>query len=222
MDTSTLSTERPVHLFLDFANLACGARTAAARAGDDAWRVRLHARSLHRLMAAGRPVASATLVVNAGVPDAVLAHWAHMFTIVKVESGRDSGLDQAADEILQNRIFLTLLRPEPPAVLVVATGDGAGWRRDIGFVPTLIAARRRGFGVEVLAWRDQLHPRLRELGQRAGVVVALDPYYGRITFLEGLRGSLPVLLHHRPTADPRPWRTDELADLGVPREDDAA
>ncbi len=222
MNPQNVSPEPPVHLFLDFSNVTCGARANAAREGDDAGRARLHAENLFRLMAAARPVASATLVANAGVPEAVLAHWRRRFTIVTAESGTVSGLDQAADEKLQNRIFLSLDRPEPPAIIVVATGDGAGWRREIGFVPTLIAARRHGFGVEVLSYMDQINPRLRALGDRMGVVVWLDEYYGRITFLEGLRGALPLLLHHRRTAAPRPWQPDELSDLDQPDMGEAA
>lgn len=220
MITQSITPEPPVHLFLDFSNITFGARTAAVRSGDEASRVRLHTENLYRLMAAGRPVASATMVANSGVPEAVLAHWRRFFTIVTAESGRDSGLDQAADEMLQNRIFLQLLRPEPPAIIVVATGDGAGWQRGIGFVPTLIVARRRGFGIEILTFRDQSNPRLLALGNRMGVVVLLDPYYGRITFLQGLRGALPVLLHHRPTAAPRPWEPGELSEQ--PETGDAA
>lgn len=220
--STTVVTEPRVHLFLDLSNITCGARSAASQAGDDAGQVRLHAQNLHRLMAAGRPVASATLIANAGIPETVLAHWRQLFTVVKVESGRESGLDQAADEVLQNRMFLLLLRPEPPSVIVVATGDGAGWRRRIGFVPTLIAARRRGFGVEVLTFRQQTNPRLRALAERMGVVVWLDSYYGRITFLEGLRGALPVFLHRRPTTEPRAWDPAELADLEMPETGGAA
>jgi hypothetical protein len=213
MNDLAATPEPPVHLYLDFSNVTCGARDVGARRGDEANRVRLHARNLYRLMAAGRPVASATLVANAGVSPAVLAHWRALFTVVTTESGAGSGLDQAADEILQNRLMLQLFRPDPIGVIVVGTGDGAGWRRDIGFEPTLVAARRFGYGVEVLAFQNQIHPRLRALASRAGAFIDLDRYYGRITFLEGLRTALPVFLHHRPTASSRPWQAGELDDL---------
>jgi hypothetical protein len=222
MDTQIATPERPVHLFLDFSNITCGARAAAVRAGDDPSRVRLHAESLFRLMAAGRPVASATLVANAGVGEAVLAHYRPDFEVITVESGRDTGRDQAADEILQNRQFLAISRPEPPGVIVVATGDGAGWHRGVGFVPTLTVARRHGYGVEVLSFSDQLHPRLRAFAECTGVVIDLDRYYGQITFLEGLRSPLPLLLHHRPTAEPHPWRPGELNRLVTAWSGDAA
>lgn len=184
----------------------------------------MSARNLYRLMADGRAVASAILVANAGVSEAVLAHWRPFFTVLKAESGTASGLDQAADEMLQNRLLLMLLRPGPAAVVVVATGDGAGgsWNRGIGFVPTLIAARRRGFGVEVLAFPTQIHPRLRALGERAGAFVDLDRCYEQITFLEGLRGALPVLLTRRPATVPRPWQPGELDGLEAPDQHTAA
>jgi hypothetical protein len=204
MQTQNDSPDSPVHLFVDLANVVGGARCAAELIGEDPRAVRVDASALFRLMAAGRPVASAILVVNSGVPESVLGHWRPLFQVLKVESGVDSGLDQAADEILQNRMFLAFMQPGPVGTIVVATGDGAGWRRGIGFIPTLTAARRVGFGVEVLSFRDNLNPQLRAIAEDEGVLVELDPYYDGLTFIEGFRWRREMRLHHRPTSAPDP------------------
>lgn len=89
-------------------------------------------------------------------------------------------------------------------------GDGAGWRDNRGFIPTLIAARRQGFGVEVVSFAASLNPALRHLAEAAGMLVELDDYYFAVTFLEGLRRPEPILLHHRAVAHPSPWQTDDV------------
>jgi hypothetical protein len=202
------AAEPAVHLFVDLSNVFLGARQTAAASHEYAPALRLSAKHLHRVMAAGRPVASATLVANAMVPEAALRHFRPWFRVILAETGRQTGTEQAADQLLQNAIFIELLQPVEPGVIVLATGDGAGWRDGRGFIPTLIAARRRGFGVEVVSFAASLNPALRDLAEAVGMLVELDDYYFAVTFLEGLRWPEPILLRHRATARPRPWRTD--------------
>ena len=202
-----------VHLYVDLANIWSGARDVAERIGESTGSVRLYAENLRSVMAAGREVATTTLVANVGVPEAVRRHFERCFRVSTVEFGASSGGEQAADEVLQNRLLLNLLIWEP-GVVVVATGDGAGWARGIGFAPTLIGARRCGFGIEVLAFRVNLNPKLRFLAENSGVLVELDAHYRSITFLEGLRSPEGVNLRHRPTAEAHPWTTEEAAAIG--------
>ena len=202
---ATPAAEPPVHLFVDLSNVFLGARETAAAFHEYGAALRLSAEHLHRVMAAGRPVASATLVANALVPEAALRRFRPWFRIIRAETGRQTGTEQAADQLLQNAIFLELLQPVEPGVIVLATGDGAGWRDGRGFIPTLIAARRLGFGVEVVAFAASLNPALRDLAESVGMLVELDDYYYAVTFLEGLRWPEFILLRHRATAQPRPW-----------------
>ena len=204
----TAAVDPPVHLFVDLSNVFLGARQLAAAFHEYPPALRLSAEHLHRVMSAGRPVASATLVANALVPEAALRHFRPWFRIIRAETGRQTGTEQAADQLLQNAIFLELLQPSEPGVIVLATGDGAGWRDGRGFIPTLIAARRRGFAVEVVSFAASLNPALRDLAEAAGVLVELDDYYFAVTFMEGLRRPEPILLRHGATASPCPWRTD--------------
>lgn len=89
-----------------------------------------------------------------------------------------------------------------PAVMVLATGDGAGWQQDRWFVPALRAARSKGWGVEVAAWADSLNPELATCVRAAGgTCVSLDDYYFGVSGVHRLRSATPVSLRGRATAD---------------------
>jgi hypothetical protein len=164
-------------------------------------------------MAAGREVASATLVANAHVPDEALRHFRRFFQVEQVEVGRWSGTEQAADETLQNRLLPRALRPETAGTIVLATGDGAGWRAGLGFCPSLVVARRRGLGIEVLAFSPSLNPGLRRLAEATGIVVDLDRQYHAITFIEaGRPAGLPQT---RAVSAARAWTSAEQAQVSA-------
>jgi hypothetical protein len=222
-----MAEDEGVRLFVDYSNIWFGARGAAELRGEPIDGVRLCAERLYGLMAAGRRVASATLVVNSAVPESVCRHLRRSrFDLVVVENGASSGTEQGADEKLQNDLLLGLFAWRP-GVVVLATGDGAGWRRGVGFIPTILAARRCGFGVEVLAFRSTLNTTLRAVAETVGTVIELDDRYREITFLEGwLRALEPVDLGQRPTTTPHPWTFGESAAvlriLGTPERGRAA
>jgi hypothetical protein len=207
--------QETAYLFVDLSNLWYGLRADAVRHGDPEWAVRIHAGNLRRILAAGRAVGEAILVANREIPAPVLDHFRACFEVELVEAGRITGAEQAGDELLQNAIYRALFHAPRPGTVVLATGDGAGWQDGRGFGATLRAARQRGFGVEVVSFEGQLNRRLRDLVERDGVVVTLDPYYDAIAFLEGLRPARVPSLLHRATALPKPWATaDALAHVG--------
>jgi hypothetical protein len=160
-------------------------------------------------LAGGRQVGDAVLVANREIPPPVLDHFRTNFRVELVEAGCVTGTEQAGDEMLQNAIYRTIFRAAAPGTIVVATGDGAGWREGRGFCETLRAARQRDFGVEIVSFEGSLNRRLRALAQEVGAVVALDPFYDSITFLEGLRAAGSLSLAHRQTAVPRAWSAQE-------------
>ena len=198
-------------LFVDFSNLWYAVRAEATRRGDAESAIRIHAGHLQRMMAAGRPIADSVLVANSEVPEAVLTHFRPFFRVVLVEAGRVTGTEQAGDEMLQNAMYSRILSIPAPGTVVLASGDGAGWREGRGFCATLLGARRLGFGVEVLAFQASLNRTLRTLGDVVGATIYLDSYYRSITFLEGLRAAQPPSLIRRPSAGPRPWSAIEHA-----------
>ncbi len=203
------AAEEVAHLFVDFSNVWYASRAEAARRGDHEQAVRIHAGHLHRVLAGGRQVGDSVLVANREISQPVLDHFRSGFRVELVEAGCVTGTEQAGDEMLQNAIYRTIFRATTPGTIVLATGDGAGWREGRGFCETLRAARQRDFGVEIASFEGSLNGRLRALAQEFGAVVALDPFYDSITFLEGLRVARSPSLAHRPTAVPRAWSAQE-------------
>ena len=196
--------EASAHVFVDLSNLWYGARAAAERHHEPVHAVRLQADPLARVLAGGRPQGSAVIVANDDVPAGVTAHFARGGTVIRRESGKNSGQEQANDETLQVRMYETLFS-HAPAVLVLATGDAAGWRQRRGFLPALDAARRLGWAVEAVAWGETANGELRSWVERVGgAFVDLDPFYYSVTFLEDERRVQPVLLRGRPFARVEP------------------
>lgn len=191
----------PVHLFVDWSNLWYAMREEARRRGDPELSVRVHIAHLRDVLAGGRDVETAVLVANRAIPGPVIDHLRAAFTVEFVEPGRISGREQAGDELLQNALYRTILRRSGASgTVVLATGDGAGWREGRGFCEALAAAARTGHAVEVAAFTCSLNEHLAELARHLGAMVPLDPFYDAITFLEGRRTARVPNLAHRPFA----------------------
>ena len=186
-------------LFVDWSNIYIGRREAAVRCGEDPLAVRVSATRLASLMAFGRPLAERIAVVNAATtPDHALRRIAEGFRVIDAWPAAD-GFEQTNDALLRERMWEALETLEP-GVMAIASGDGNGWDLGEGFSRPLLAARRRGWTLEVHSWRESLHRRLestvRELG---GAVILLDDYYEQITFVEGGRMLRHLNLTHRPS-----------------------
>jgi hypothetical protein len=205
-----VQNEGVAHLFVDFSNLWYALRAESARRGDPEWAARFHAANLRLALAAARPVGQAVMVANRAVPEPVLARFRPHFGLELVEAGRESGREQAGDELLQNAIYRTIVGDPRPATIVIATGDGAGWREGRGFCAVAEAAHRFGFGLEIASFSGALNGHLGELARRLGVIVELDRFYESVAFLEGLRSARVPSLVHRPAA----VRSGLPADLG--------
>lgn len=194
------SPDIPVAIFLDLSNIWVGLRRAAEARGEE-YRVRLDHQQLLRLLAAARPVIRALAVADAELPISVQgALGAAGWEVLLRERGRLTGSEQANDETLQVRMYEAIHSREP-AVMVLATGDGAGSHENRGFVTILRAARAHGWGVEVAAWADSLNPDLETyVGAAGGACIELDDYFYGIAAAP-LRRASSVSLTHRATAD---------------------
>jgi hypothetical protein len=189
-----------VFAFLDLSNIYYGRAAAAERAGEDSRFTRLSAENLATLLRAGRGRYSQVTVANADVPVAVTTHFEPFGEVIRRESGRLTGTEQANDETLQVRMY-EALHGQPRSVMVLATGDGAGWRDRRGFIPALDAARQHRWGIEVVTWSDSANRYLMEwVGKVGGAVVDLDYHYYSVTFEEGGRRVQHVNLTRRPTS----------------------
>ncbi len=94
---------------------------------------------------------------------------------------------------LQQRMMENALRYfDTPGVAVLLTGGGAGYSEGHGFHTTLKLLHDRGWGIEVLSWRDSCKRQMREWAETNGVFISLDDYYDAITFREPSRPGYPL------------------------------
>lgn len=198
------------HIFVDLSNLWYGARAEGDRRDEDQYRVRLMAARLIQVLAGGRQVQSAWIVANDDVPETVTTHFDQVGAVIRRESGKNSGQEQANDETLQVRMYETMFG-NAPAVMVLGTGDGAGWRQRRGFLPAIDSAKRLGWAVEGVAWSATANQAMvRWFEQVGGAFVDLDDYYYSISFIERGRMVQPLSLTHRPFAKVDPQMVVEL------------
>lgn len=74
-----------------------------------------------------------------------------------------------------------------PGVVVLLTGDGAGYVTGRGFHSTLERMHNRGWAIEVLSWAHSCNRGMRRWAEDNGTFIALDDYYDAITFREPSR-----------------------------------
>ena len=200
-----------VFIYWDNSNLFIGARALASEnEGADAYyRVRLQFQKLLRLAHADRPVARAYAVGS--VPPELRAVWNSLEgTGVEVdlfERGEFSGREQAVDHALQTRMLRDAIDNNGnPGVVVLLTGDGAGFYDGVGFHADIERMHHRGWQVEVLSWERSCNRRMRKWVEENGRFVSLDDYYESITFLTDVapggllampRYDTPLDLSHR-------------------------
>ena len=92
------------------------------------------------------------------------------------------------DRLLQLRMLEDALDYNgDPGIVVLLTGDGAGYLEGAGFHSTLERMHMRGWRVEILSWAHSCNQRMRRWAEENGVFVPLDDFYGAITFVEPSR-----------------------------------
>ena len=97
----------------------------------------------------------------------------------------DLGEQEIPDRLLQLEMLQDAMDHNgDPGIVVLLTGDGAGYLEDSGFHSTLERMHRRGWRVEILSWAHSCNRRMKEWAEQNGVFVALDDFYDSITFLE--------------------------------------
>lgn len=197
-----------VFLFVDNSNIFISAKDAAfrreGRAAKDS--VRIQFDNLLELALAGR--AMANVFVVGSIPPEQRAVWDRLTEATGVvpelyERGQFSGGEQGLDQCLQVHMLRAISDNPEPQVVVLMTGDGAGYDDGVGFHADMARMQAAGWGIEVLSWDNSCRRTLREWASQNGEFVKLDDHYESITFLEGARRSVPVDLSGRPTASPR-------------------
>ena len=201
-----------VFIYWDNSNLFISAQQVAVeREGERARsRLRVHFRNLLELAHAGREIEHAIAVGS--VPPELRHVWNRMenegVTVQLLERGALQGREQVVDQALQTAMLRDGFDYNgDPGIVVMLTGDGAGFHDGVGFHADLERMRRRRWRIEVLSWRHSCNRRMREWAETHGKFIALDDFHDRVTFLEApepgqpianVRYALPIDLNQRP------------------------
>ncbi len=183
-----------VFIYWDNSNIFHEAQRLAEERNEGAnarYRVRINFDNMMRLAHADRHMEKAFAVGS--VPPEMRQLWNRMESRgvdVKLfdrgSAGR--GEQDMPDRVLQLRMLEDALDYNGnPGIVVLLTGDGAGYLEGAGFHSTLERMHKRGWGVEILSWAHSCNQRMRKWAQDNGVFVALDDFYEAITFLEPSR-----------------------------------
>ena len=162
------------------------------------YRVRIQFENLLRLAHADRPIERA--IAAGSVPPEMRQLWNRIESLgVKVQlfdrgdPGR--GEQEVPDRLLQLRMLEdTVDYNGDPGIVVLLTGDGAGYLEGAGFHSTLERMHRRGWRVEILSWAHATNQRMRRWAETNGVFVSLDDFYETITFMEPSRPGFELAL----------------------------
>jgi len=151
------------------------------------WRVRINFDNMLRLAHADRAVEKAVAVGS--VPPEMEQLWNRMenkgIDVRLFDRGSvNRGEQEMPDRILQLQMLEDGFDHNgDPGIVVLLTGDGAGYYKGAGFHRTIERLHGRGWKVEILSWRHACNRRMREWAENEGVFIALDDYYEAITFM---------------------------------------
>lgn len=186
-----------VFIYWDNSNIFIGAQDVAVdREGETARsRVRIHFPNMLKLAHGGRNVMRA--VAAGSVPPELRSVWNRLenngVDVRLLERGTVYGREQGVDQILQTEMLRDGFDHNgDPGIVVMLTGDGAGFVDGVGFHADLFRMQKRGWRVEVVSWKYSCNRRMREWAEQNGVFVALDDFYDSITFLEHPKPGDPV------------------------------
>ena len=183
-----------VFIYWDNSNIFHEAqRLAEERSGgmNARYRVRINFDNLLRLAHADRPLQRA--IAAGSVPPELRQLWNRLESNgVEVQlfdrGSAERGEQEMPDRLLQLRMLEDALDFNgKPGIVVLLTGDGAGYLEGAGFHSTLERMHRRNWRVEILSWAHSCNQRMRRWAEENGVFVALDEFYEAITFMEPSR-----------------------------------
>ena len=155
------------------------------------YRIRGHFDNMLRLAHADRPIERALAVGS--VPPEMRQLWNRMesngIEVRLFDRGsRERDEQEMPDRLLQLRMLEDALDYNGnPGIVVLLTGDGAGYLEGAGFHSTLERMHRRGWRIEILSWVHACNQRMRRWAESNGVFVPLDDFYDAITFMEPSR-----------------------------------
>ena len=188
-----------VFIYWDNSNIFIEAQRLAEERNehvDARYRVRINFDNMLQLAHANRPMRKA--LAAGSVPPELRQLWNRMENQgVQVELFNrirsDIGEREIPDRILQLRMLEDAMDFNgDPGIVVLMTGDGAGYLEGAGFHSTLERMHRRGWRIEILSWAHSCNYRMREWAEQNGVFIPLDDFYDSITFLEPSSPGYPL------------------------------
>ena len=180
-----------VFIYWDNSNISHEAQRLAEETSEGPgarYRVRIHFENLLRLAHANRHVEKA--LAAGSVPPELRQLWNRMesegIEVRLFDRGApERGEQEMPDRLLQLRMLEDALDFNgDPGIVVLLTGDGAGYLEGAGFHSTLERMHKRSWRIEILSWAHSTNQRMRRWAEENGVFVALDDFYDAITFME--------------------------------------
>ncbi len=166
---------------------------------DARYRVRIKFENMLQLAHANRTMRKA--IAAGSVPPELRQLWNRLQNMgVHVELFNRIRNDLGEQEIPDQRLQLEMMKDaliaaDDPGIVVLLTGDGAGYLEGQGFQSALELMHQRGWRVEILSWAHSCNFRMREWVEQNGLFIALDDFYDSITYLEpsnpGFRLAMP-------------------------------
>ena len=169
---------------------------AEEREGWDARnRVRIYFPNMVQLACRQRPVERALAVGS--VPPQLRGVWNKLenqgIQVQLFERGQLGGREQGVDQALQSALLRDALDNNgDPGIAVLLSGDGAGFADGCGFHADLERMHKKGWRIEILAWRHSCNKRMRQWAEEKGRFIALDDFYPSLTYLEEPQSGQPV------------------------------
>ena len=195
-----------VFIYWDNSNIFHEAQRFAAERDEGAdarWRVRINFDNVMRLAHADRPIARA--VAAGSVPPEMGQLWNRLENQgVEVRLFHRGTADRPEQEVpdimLREQMMMDGFDNNgAPGIVVLLTGDGAGYYAGLGFHSVMERLHKRGWKIEILSWAHACNNRMQKWAEENGVFVALDDFYDSITFMEPSRPG-HELAHSRESA----------------------
>ena len=189
-----------VFIYWDNSNIFHEAQRLAEERGEGPnarYRVRIHFDHMLCLAHADRPLKKA--LAAGSVPPEMRQLWNRMESkgveVQLFDRGTpERGEQEMPDRVLQLRMLEDALDYNgDPGIVVMLTGDGAGYLEGAGFHSTLERMHKRGWHVEILSWAHSCNQRMREWAEENGAFIALDDFYEAITFMEPSRPGFELV-----------------------------
>lgn len=96
----------------------------------------------------------------------------------------DGKEQESVDMSLQTMMLRTAI-DNPPSIMAIVTGDGAGKQLGEGFLSDIQRIKERfGWQIELYAWETSCNRRLKQYAINNGSFTRLEDYYESITFIQ--------------------------------------